>query len=81
MITTRIGRGDIIDTQYGFVCIEGRNDGGLFVVVEYEFDDDEFGNNNGNQYVTQDKLLLTAADIERRLKELDGKNHRIVWTD
>ena len=81
MIITKVKKGAVIDTQYGFLCVEGCNDGGLFSVVEYEFDDDEFGKNDGTQIITEKALMLTVADIERRMKEFDGKNHRVIWDE
>ena len=69
-----ITKGTIIDTIDGFLVIEERNDGGLYKASHCTF-------NEFTGTVEGDALLLTAADIERHMKEVDGRNHKVEWTD
>ena len=67
-------KGTQIDTIDGFIVLKERNDSGLFYADEHEIDDEE-------NAIPAGKAMLTAADIERRMKELDGRNHKVEWTD
>jgi hypothetical protein len=67
-----ITKGTRIDTLAGYIILKDRNDGGLYDADEYtinEHDETEFTG----------AVRLTKAEIERTMKEMDGKNHSVIW--
>lgn len=67
-----ITKGTRIETLAGYIILKDRNDGGLYDADEYTFtenDEDEFSG----------AVRLTKAEIERTMREVDGRNHRVIW--
>lgn len=68
---TTIHKGSKIDTLSGYLVVNGYN-GNIFYTDEYIADSD------GNPEMVE-KLMLTASDIQRAMKQLDGRNHIVRW--
>ena len=64
--------GSIIDTLDGYIIITSINEAGLAWADEYIVDGDDEAKK------TDTVLKLTAQDIARRMRELDGKNHTVI---
>ena len=69
-----ITKGTQIDTLDGFIVLKERNDGGLFYADEYTINDD------GNPELSG-VTKLTKSEIERTMKEIDGRNHSVIWEE
>lgn len=68
---TTIRKGSKIDTLSGYLVVNDYN-GSIFYVDEHITDE------NGNSE-TIEKSMLTASDIQRAMKQLDGRNHIVRW--
>ena len=67
-----ITKGTRIDTLAGYIILKDRNDGGLY-------DADEYTINENDEAEFSGAVRLTKAEIERTMKEMDGKNHNVIW--
>ena len=67
-----ITKGTRIETLAGYIILKDRNDGGLYDADEYTFTENDEAEFSG-------AVRLTKAEIERTLKETDGKNHTVIW--
>ena len=68
---TIIRKGSKIDTLSGYLVVNDYN-GSIFYADEYIADSD------GNPKMVE-KLMLTASDIQRAMKQLDGRSHIVRW--
>lgn len=66
-----IEAGMTINTIAGDIEIKNIRDD-VATVIEREYDED------GNE-TSAEELLLTESDIARRMKEVDGQNHQVVF--
>ena len=69
-----IKKGSIINTETGTIEVTYRNAGGLFAVIEREYDENGEIENEREAWKTKDEL-------EQALKTMDGQNHRITWEE
>lgn len=67
-----ITKGTRIYTMAGYIILKDRNDGGLYDADEYTFTENDEAEFSG-------AVRLTKAEIERTMKEMDGRNHRVIW--
>lgn len=67
-----ITKGTRIDTLAGYIILKDRNDGGLYDADEYTFTENDEAEFSG-------VVRLTKAEIERTMREVDGRNHRVIW--
>jgi hypothetical protein len=72
--TDIIEKGDTIATIYGYMVVTGYNGSGLVSVEDFEFDE------NGNAFKTEIDSL-TYSDIEKRMREHDGHNHKVRYEE
>lgn len=66
-----IKEGTEIQTALGFIEVLGYNGSGLFDCLIFE--EDEEGEEKG------ERRYLTKSDIAGMMKEIDGRNHEVVW--
>ena len=69
-MTIRVKKGTVLRFLGSDVEITGYN-GSLYYVTRTDYDE------NGVCNVEDDRL--TANDIDRYLREVDGNSHRIIW--
>lgn len=69
-----IKKGSIINTETGTIEVTYRNAGGLFAVIEREYDLD-------GEVESEREALKTKDELEQALKTMDGKNHSITWEE
>lgn len=69
-----IRKGSIINTEIGTIEVTYRNAGGLFAVIEREYDEDGEIENEREAWKTKDEL-------EQAMKTMDGQNHQITWEE
>lgn len=74
MRTEYIRKNDQIDTISGYLVIKGSNGSGLIYADEYEAAED-------GTAVIAGHRALTENEIGRLMKEADGQNHCVRWTD
>lgn len=67
-----ITKGTRIETLAGYIILKDRNDGGLYDADEYTFTENDEAEFSG-------AVRLTKAEIERTMREVDGRNHRVIW--
>ena len=67
-----ITKGTRIETLAGYIILKDRNDGGLYDADEYTFAENDEAEFSG-------AVRLTKAEIERTMREVDGRNHRVIW--
>lgn len=72
MIIDRIKEGDEVTTMFGFLLIGKENGAGLIDCVEFEVDRD------GEEH-EGDECRLVATEIAQLMKEVDGKNHSVIY--
>ena len=72
----RIKCGSCIETNDGKLIVRGRGNAMYTAFVEeYVYDDD-----TGDVVYARD-LTLTFYEIAKRMKEMDGRNHQVVFDD
>ena len=69
--TERIYEGKEIDTLFGYIVIGKMNDGGHVLCTEVECTEDGIG--------SEQEHWLTLYDIAHRMKDVDGKNHKVIY--
>lgn len=67
-----IKKGSIINTETGTIEVTYRNAGGLFAVIEREYDED-------GEVESEREVWKTKDELEQAMKTMDGKNHSITW--
>lgn len=72
-----IGIGSIIPCLGGFYKIKSNNGSGLIYCEKY----DTVTNEDGKEILVDADSGLTINEFERYAKEIDGKNHKFVWTN
>ena len=73
MIKNIIKKGSIINTETGTTEILFRNEGGLFRVIEREYDLD------GN--IEEEESWKTKHELELDMRSYDSRNHLIIWQE
>ena len=69
-----IKKGSIINTEIGTIEVTYRNAGGLFAVIEREYDED-------GEIESEREAWKTKDELEQAMKTMDGQNHRITWEE
>lgn len=69
-----IRKGSIINTEIGTIEVTYRNAGGLFAVIEREYDLD-------GEVESEREVWKTKDELEQAMKTMDGQNHRITWEE
>lgn len=72
MRKTELSPGSRIELIDGFLIVKNCNDAGLYDIDEYIADD--YGG-----CIFDECIRLTGPEIARRMKEVDGLNHKVVW--
>lgn len=65
---------DQIETMAGYIVVTEFN-GTILYCKEYDVDMD------GNSVLKDDDARYTLAEVGHLMKEVDGRNHRVVWED
>lgn len=69
-----IKKGSIINTETGTIEVTYMNAGGLFAVIEREYDLD-------GEVESKREAWKTKDELEQAMKTYDGQNHRITWEE